>query len=217
MGLWDVVVPVVSVVVTAGTAVWSKIIDARSKREDRANARAIDYEGRVWQAKNDVLRRLISACREVKLRAVTYQTQPDPDDLEYNIVQLAQAMGTFENAVGGEEGISEITAYSAEPVRYAVDEMLARFAEDLAPVAVPLLVYRNAELQLKMLKQQPKYSLGSAEPGKAKRDEERSALCERRDKSMDEIGAKVKIDADSVVDLCDRIIDVARQDLQGRF
>jgi hypothetical protein len=44
-------------------------IDADTKRQDRQHERAFDYEQRVWQAKNDALKRLISACRFVKLRA----------------------------------------------------------------------------------------------------------------------------------------------------
>jgi hypothetical protein len=54
-------------------------IDARSRREDRKHARALDYEGRAWQAKNDALRRLISGCRYVKHWARVAQ-QPTDDE-----------------------------------------------------------------------------------------------------------------------------------------
>jgi hypothetical protein len=59
VGLWDVAVPLGSVlitgVVTGGVAIWSKIIDARTKREDREHAGKLDYEGRAWQTKKDAL------------------------------------------------------------------------------------------------------------------------------------------------------------------
>ena len=122
MGLWDVVVPVVSVVVTGGVAVWSKIIDARSKREDRQHAGKLDYEQRVWRAKNDVLRRLISACRFVKWRAQL--TGAENKDEKYRRAATIRALSQFRERIGNEDGVSEITAYAAQPVRDALDEML---------------------------------------------------------------------------------------------
>ena len=38
--------------------------------------RSLNYEDRVWEAKSDALRRLISACRSVKRKA-QYAQQPD--------------------------------------------------------------------------------------------------------------------------------------------
>lgn len=221
VGFWEAAVPLGSVlitgVVTGTVTIWSKRIDAQAKREDRQHARALDYEGRVWQAKNEALRRLIAACREVKSWAELYQSQPDPADVEYNTVLLAQAMRAFEDGIGGEEGVSEITAYTAEPVRTAVDAMLARFEKDLAPVIVPLITAGNCEGQIKRLEQQPQYKLGNTEPGKVQLVRKRAAYEERMKQAFAEVGAGASFDAAKIIELCEGAIDVARQDIQGRY
>jgi hypothetical protein len=45
---------------------------------------------------------------------------------------------------------------------------------------------------------------------------ERVALLNLRMQELDAIGDKSDLDVDSVIALCDRVIDVARKDLQGR-
>ncbi|WP_152531579.1 hypothetical protein [Mycobacterium sp. UM_CSW] len=209
------VVPVASVVVTGGVALWSKIIDARSKREDRQHARSLDYEGRVWQAKNDVLRRLISACRAVKRRALTAQrhAQVSKEDEEYSRARLAQGLGEFPRDIGDEEGISEITAYAAEPVREALDEMLMMIEERLRSHQVSLFMLRNAETQLELARlaqQEARRSGEEPEEGIEGR------LKQRRANAMARLTA-ADIDVDAVIKLCDHIIDVARKDIQGRY
>ena len=59
-------VPVASVVSTATVAVWTKRIDARTKREDRDHALVLDYEKRAGDDKKAVLKRLISATLYLK-------------------------------------------------------------------------------------------------------------------------------------------------------
>jgi hypothetical protein len=211
VGLWEVVVPVVSVVVTGGVAIWSKVIDARTKREDRQHARALDYEGRVWKAKSDALRNLISACRAVKQRAGIYISEPNPEDQVYNRARLAQALSNFKNEIGGEEGVSEITAYAAERVRDVVDEMLNLIGERLTPHRVELFMLNNAETQLELLGLMQKDQVSEADQIDRREQEQ------RRTKAILAIGDKVDIDVDAVAKLCNRIIDVARQDIQGRY
>lgn len=212
MGPWDVVVPVTSVAVTGGVAVWSKIIEARSKREDRQNARAVDYEGRVWQAKNDALRRLISACRGVKRWTEIYRSQPDAKDVKYNRARLVQTLYNFKHEIGGEDGISEITAYAAEPVRDALDEFLELVEERTRRHWLPLFLLNRYDEELARLRL-------------ASRDEDGNLVTDpltileaekRRSKTMDDLAA-VDIDCDAVDKLCDLIIDVARKDIQGRY
>src|ERR1700682_6044980 len=120
--LATIVVPTVSVVSTATVAIWNKRIDANTKREDRDHERALDYEQRVWQAKNDTLKRLISACRFVKWRAQL--TGAENTDENYRRAATIRALDQFRERIGDEDGISEITAYAAEPVRKALDEVL---------------------------------------------------------------------------------------------
>src|ERR1700753_769366 len=59
-------VPVASVVSTATVAIWTKRIDARTKREDRDHQLVLDYEKRAGEDKKAVLKRLISATLYLK-------------------------------------------------------------------------------------------------------------------------------------------------------
>ncbi len=215
MGLWDIVVPVTSVVVTGGVAIWSKIIDARSKREDRQHARALEYESRVWQAKNDALRRIISASRAVKRWTEIYQSQLDPADMVYNRARLAQQLGRFKNEIGGEDGVSEIVAYASEPVRDAVDEMFSLIEERLRSHRVALFTLNNTDTQLELLRLAARDQDGGPVTDPMNRLQEHAALQERQSTAIAKLEA-VEIDVGTVAKLCDRIIDVARQDIQGR-
>ena len=62
-------VATVSVVATAGVAIWTKAIDAKSKRDDRHHELALEYEKRARQDKSNALKALISASLYVKRQA----------------------------------------------------------------------------------------------------------------------------------------------------
>ena len=193
-----------SVIVTGGVAIWSKVVDARS-------ARALAFESRVWQAKNDVLRRLISASRAVKRWTEIYRSQPDPDDEIYNRVRLAQALGRLKSDVGGEDGITELATYAGAQVRDSVDEMLALVEKQLGAHRVALFMLNNAETQLDLVRLATRDEDGNP----TARLQEEEKLRGNRAAAMTML-EKVSIDVDAVATLCDRIIDVARQEIQGR-
>jgi hypothetical protein len=47
VGFWEASVPLASVLVTGGVAIWSKFIDGRARDKDREHAGKLDYEGRA--------------------------------------------------------------------------------------------------------------------------------------------------------------------------
>jgi hypothetical protein len=214
VGFWDVVVPVTSVVVTGGVAMWSKIIDARSKREDRRHARVLDYEGRVWQAKNDALRRLISACRLVKRRIRTAQT-PDATQEDYDgwRTTVIIALRDFQNEIGGEEGVSEITAYASEPVREAVDDFLSRTHAQFRPYWVPIAQYKETNTKMDTLQKALRAgNSGDAGDTRARLDK----VYETHSSLISKLGA-IPLDLNRLDAECDHLITVSRNDLQGRY
>jgi hypothetical protein len=216
VGAWDVVVPVASVVLTGGVAIWSKIIDARSKREDRTHTRALDYEGRVWQAKNDALRGLISACRYVKRRAQVEGTRGSREGAEqHRHLMLFRALSEFAERIGDDEGISEITAYAAEPVREALDQLLELINKRIRPCRVQLVSWKESESRLE-------HHLEAArkeqQPGDDRIHEcERTQILEKRIVWAQQRIATAELDIDAVVRLCDKTIEVARLDLHGHY
>ena len=108
---------------TLGGVVVTQGVTAVIRRGDRRQERALDWERRVWQAKSDALTRLISACRFIKWRV--QQAEADkPGDENYRRGAAIRALDLFRGRIGDEDGISEVTAYGAEPVCKALEEVL---------------------------------------------------------------------------------------------
>jgi hypothetical protein len=215
------VVPVTSVLVTGGVALWSKIIDARSRREDREHAGKLDYEGRVWQAKNEALRTIITACRYVKSEAQRKRWLSSHDEVHRvdSLALTVRAVYRFKERLGGEDGISEITALAAQPVREALDEMLALSDAQPQKHALQLQILARIDPQVEASK---KEKLGAAardlSPEEAtNRLHEHAALLSKQEDALQKIAQTTDIDVDAVIKLCDKTIDVARQDLQDRY
>jgi hypothetical protein len=206
----------VSVVVTGGVAVWSKIIDARTKREDRQHSRTLNYEGRVWEAKNAALRSLITACRYVKSEAQRkrwFGGDAETDQLD-SLALTVRAVYRFKARLGGEDGISEITALAAQPVREALDEMLALSDAQMQRHLLQLRILERIDPQVEASQDQEfGHDEGDAITAHL---HELGALMSRQEDALQKIAMNTDVDVDAVIKLCDRIIDVARQDLQGR-
>jgi hypothetical protein len=199
------------VITQAGNA-WKQHMDGRTKRDDRQHERALDYEKRAWQAKSDALKRLISACRFVKLQAKLNTEN------QHRRAATIRALDQFRDRVGDEDGISEITAYAAEPVRKGLDEVLEQVDVQRREHRDQLSTLRRIGTQIDALFSQPTATDNSgAELARTQRlFEQHAELWRQRGQALDAINAKSALDVDGVIALCDRVIDAARKDLQGR-
>jgi hypothetical protein len=200
-------------VVTAAVNAWNKHIDAKSKHEDRQHERALDYEKRAWQAKSDALKRLISACRFVKLKAKL--TGAENTDENHRRAVTIRALDLFMDRIGGEDGISEITAYAAEPVRKALDEVLEQVNVQRREHMDQLSRLRRIGTQLDAVDRE----LVTGDSGVELQQlfQQRTDLRLERRQALDDIGDESYLDVDRVIALCDRVIDAARKDLKGRY
>ncbi|QOF29124.1 hypothetical protein [Mycobacteroides abscessus] len=221
MNGWDIVVPATSVLVTGGVAVWSKIIDARSKREDREHARTLDYEGRVWQAKKDLLRTLITACRALKSKALReLQADNDEEDKRHWRARTVEGLDQFHEDIGGNDGLSELTAYASDELRVTLNEMLQWCNQRLAGQYEWLLSIEFCDTQLEKIRAL-RSELDKADgpvdlAEQVKLSQQESEQWMNRSRAYKELGA-VEIDADELAALCDKVIDAARQDFKGRY
>jgi hypothetical protein len=192
----------------------TKRIDADTHRADRDQERRLDYEQRVWQAKSDILKTLISACRSVKRQAQQHQ------DEKLSRATTIRALDLFRDKIG-EDGISEITAYAAEPVREAVDELLELINTQLRAYSDPLLTLRTVGNELRQLGDEIAAASGESHanvaPGRLETAPQRASLYFQRIEALNIIGGTSDLDVDGVVALCDRVIDVARNDLRGEY
>jgi hypothetical protein len=203
----------VGVIATQAFNLRTKHIDAKTRdadrqaeREtrdaDRQHEREMAHQQRVWQAKSDALTRVISGCWLVKWQA---QWTEDVDEIIRRAGTMT-ALDEFRNRIGGEDGISEVMAYAAEPVWPALKEVLELInvlrrdhgdeIEKLRPVATRI----DAKTQ------QP-------DSGRVLR---RALWSQERPALDDAIGHMSDFDVDKVIALCDKVIDAARKDLQGR-
>jgi hypothetical protein len=205
---WGIVITAVTtvtgtlgaVIITAVFNLRTKHIDADIKQADRRHERALDYEKWARQAKSDALTRLISACRFIKWRPD--QWRPENPDENYRRGATIRALDQFRDKIGGEDGISEITVYAAEPVRDALDEVLQL-------ISVQRREHKDQLSELGRIGRQL-----AADPPETQRDD----LWRQRREALEAIGRNSGLDVDRVViALCDRVIDVARNDLEGRY
>ncbi|OSC30691.1 hypothetical protein B8W69_06550 [Mycobacterium vulneris] len=215
------------VIVTQVFNVWTRHIDAKirdadrqQEREirdaDRQHERAVAYQQRIWQAKHDALTRLISACRFVKWQAQL--TGAENTDEKRRRAMTIRALDLFRDKIGNEDGISEITAYASEPVRKALDEVLEEINEQRRKHLPALLKLRSIGMQWDAVGKEPLTDTSGAPVAQAQQLlQQRSYLFSQREQAHSDIGGASDLDVDWVIDLCDRVIDVARQDLEGRY
>src|SRR5947209_19689780 len=116
--LTSTLVPVASVVSTATVTVWTKRIDARTKREDRDHALVLDYEKRAGEDKKAVLKRLISATLHLKRGAEPLAgTEVTEESISQRRAAATRELYEFRARLGLDDGVAELMIYAAEPVR----------------------------------------------------------------------------------------------------
>lgn len=191
------------VIVTQFVNAWNKRIDARTKREDRQQERASDLDKRVWQAKSDALKRVISGCRFVK-----WQAQWNEDDEIIRRAATMRALDQFRKRIGEEDGISEVWAFAAGPVCQALDEVLEQVNVLRRAHGDALVKLRRVGTQIDAVTQQPVTHDSGAELKRLEWSKQRQAIA-------DAIGPTSDLNVDKVIALCDTVIDVARKDLRG--
>jgi hypothetical protein len=198
------------VIVTQGANVWKQRIDARTRQADRRHERALDYEKRAWEAKNDALKSLISGCRYVKRRA---EIEENAGDIIGRAVTI-RALDLFRERIGGEDGISEVTAYAAEPVRQALDEMLKEVDAQHRKHSEHLRKLESVGTRWDALFRQPETDESSTELPQIQRLEQLASLRSERKQALEAIGRTSGLEVDEVIALCDKVIDAAGKDVK---
>jgi hypothetical protein len=228
-----IVVPSVSVIATATVAVWSKLIDATSKREDRQHEIALEAERRFGQDKIKALKTLIAATRHVKWQA-QLTGAPNTDEAHRRAVTI-RALHEFRAKLGGEDGIAELLVYAADPVHQAVDAPLAEVNEQRRSHLLWLMQLQSIEKRLADLPKPERQAdlpkpegqevkvgdlninLIAMTPMNQEIFQQWQSLQRAQSQMLDKIGNASDLDVDGVIALCDKVIDTARDDLRGRY
>lgn len=191
---------------TLGGVIATQVLTLWAKSTDRRQERKLAYEARVAEAKHDALKRLITSCRSVKWRAA------ESTDARFRRGATIRGLDLFREKIGGEDGISEVVSYAAKPVCTALEEMLHRIdAEHNKHEDRLSKIERIGTKLYAVSKELSGAQLAEAEELRCQRDE----LYEQRNQAFVDLGAASDLDVDTVFDLCDRLIDIAKQDLEG--
>ncbi|KUI11822.1 hypothetical protein AU193_15780 [Mycobacterium sp. GA-1285] len=204
-------VPFASVTSTAAVAIWTKRIDARTKREERDHALVLDYEKRAGEDKKAALKRLISATLHLKRGAE--QLAGTEQSLSQRRAEAIRQLYEFRVRLGMEDGIAELMIYAAEPVRDLTELMLDEWDRQFREHGYSLA-------QLDACKRRLVQTAGDLAP-----TDEEAIYAERKwDELKEEEGSWLKklgdqseLDVEELVELCKRILKAAHKDLRGGY
>jgi len=211
--LISTLVPIVSVASTATVAIWTKRIDARTRREDRAQALILDYEKRAADDKKAVLKALISATLYVK-RGAQYVGADFADDSKRRAEAIRQ-LYEFRMRLGLDDGIAELMVYAAGPVRDLVDLLLDEWD----------LQFREHGYSLTQLDSCKQQLIECAVDGPTSDEatvyfdgeKKWSELKKQETVWLDKLGTQSGLDLDALIALCDRTLKAAHKDLRGGY
>lgn len=204
-------VPVISVVSTAAVAIWTKRIDAQTKRDDRAHALLLDYETRAGDDKKAVLKSLISATLHLK-RGAEGLVGVDTSESERRAEAIRQ-LYEFRARLGLDDGVAELMIYAAEPVRDLTELILDEWDRQFREHGYSLTQLDSCKQQLVQT-----IDVGASGDQSAVKGQQRwTALKDEETSWLKRLGDDSDLDVDALVALCNRTLKAAHKDLRGGY
>ncbi|MGD1209236.1 hypothetical protein ACKUVQ_22960 [Mycobacterium seoulense] len=206
--------PVASVVSTATVAIWTKRIDARTKREDRDHALVLDYEKRAGEDKKAVLKRLISATLYLKRGAEPLAgTDVTEDSVSRRRAAATRELYEFRARLGLDDGVAELMIYAAEPVRDLTELILDEWDRQFREHGYSLTQLDECKQQLQAAVDVPQNS----DEAIIERKRKWTALKDEEATFLKQLGDESDLDVDALVVLCNRLLKAAHTDLRGGY
>src|SRR6202048_4414878 len=206
-------VPVASVVSTATVAIWTKRIDARTKREDRDHELVLDYEKRAGEEKKAVLKRLISATLYLKRGAEPLAgTEVTEESTSRRRAGAIRELYEFRARLGLDDGVAELMIYAAEPVRDLTELILDEWDRQFREHGYSLTQLDACKGQLQTAVDVPQNDEAMIE-----RKRKWTALKDEEASFLKELGDESDLDVDALVVLCNRLLKAAHTDLRGGY
>ncbi len=205
-------VPFASVVSTAAVAIWTKRIDARTKREERDHALVLDYEKRAGDDKKAVLKSLISATLHLRRGAEQLVgaevTEQSPS---LRRAEAIRELYEFRGRLGLDDGVAELMIYAAEEVRDLTGLVLDEWDRQFREHGYSLTQLDTCKKQLVQTAVSP--TDDQVIDGERKWTE----LKEEETSWLMRLGDESELDVDALVGLCDGILKAAHKDLRGGY
>ncbi|BBY01828.1 hypothetical protein [Mycobacterium seoulense] len=212
--LTSTLVPVASVVSTATVAIWTKRIDARTKREDRDHALVLDYEKRAGEDKKAVLKRLISATLYLKRGAEPLAgTDVTDESVSRRRAAATSELYEFRARLGLDDGVAELMIYAAEPVRDLTELILDEWDRQFREHGYSLTQLDECKQQLQAAVDVPQNS----DEAMIERKRKWTALKDEEASFLKQLGDESDLDVDALVELCNRLLKAAHTDLRGGY
>lgn len=212
--LTSTLVPVASVLSSATVAIWTKRIEARTKREDRAHALVLDYEKRAGDDKKAVLKRLISAVLHLKRGAEPLAgTQVTPESISRRRAAATRELYEFRARLGLDDGVAELMIYAAEPVRDLTELILDEWDRQFREHGYSLTQLDACKQQIQAAVDVPPTDDGAM----LERKQKWTALQDEEASFLKALGDESDLDVDALVVLCERVLKAAHTDLRGGY
>jgi hypothetical protein len=210
--LTTTLVPVASVLSTATVAVWTKRIDAKTKREDRDHALVLDYEKRAGDDKKAVLKRLISATLYLKRGAEPLAgAEITEESTSRRRAAATRELYEFRGRLGLDDGVAELMIYAAEPVRDLTELILDEWDRQFREHGYSLTQLDACKEQLQTAVDVPQNNNEAT----IERKRKWTALKDEEASFLRELGDESDLDVDALVVVCDRLLKAAHTDLRG--
>ena len=207
-------VPVASVVSTATVAIWTKRIDARTKREDRDHELVLDYEKRAGEEKKAVLKRLISATLYLQRGAEPLAgTEVTEESTSRRRAGAVRELYEFRARLGLDDGVAELMIYAAEPVRDLTELILDEWDRQFREHGYSLTQLDACKEQLQTAVDVPQKS----DETMIERKRKWTALKDEEASFLKELGDESDLDVDALVVMCNRLLKAAHTDLRGGY
>jgi hypothetical protein len=205
-------VPVASVLSTAAVAIWTKRIDARTKRDDRAHELVLDYEKRAGGDKKAVLKSLISATLHLKRGAEgLVGADVSPSDRR---AEAIRQLYEFRTRLGLDDGVAELMIYAAEPVRDLTESILDEWDRQFREHGYSLAQLDTCKKHLvQAAVDAPPIDGQSVVEGQQRWTE----LKNEETTWLKKLGDESRLDVDSLLALCERTLKAAHKDLRGGY
>lgn len=207
-------VPFASVVSTATVAVWTKRIDARTKREERDTALVLDYEKRAGDDKKAILKSLISATLHLRRGAEPLAgAEVTEQSLSLRRAEAIRELYDFRGRLGLDDGVAELMIYAAEEVRDLTELILDEWDRQFREHGYSLTQLDTCKKQLVQTAAEVPPTNDQGIDGERQwtelKEEERSWL--------KKLGDESNLDVEALVALCDRVLKAAHKDLRGGY
>lgn len=207
-------VPFASVVSTAAVAIWTKRIDARTKREERGHALVLDYEKRAGDDKKAVLKSLISATLHLRRGAEQLAgAEVTEQSISLRRAEAIRELYEFRGRLGLDDGVAELMIYAAEEVRELTGLVLDEWDRQFREHGYSLTQLDTCKKQLVQTAVDVSPTDDQAIDGERRWTE----LKEEEQLWLMRLGDQSELDVDALVALCDRILKAAHKDLRGGY